>query len=97
MTPNGVDSGQPEVYSNDSPGASVGCLPTTPGPLDFFDVAGAVGDDPVPRQQLDRLGALVRDGDGVEEEPLVLRRLRALGGVLRLHVDAHAAGESLPT
>ena len=32
MTPNGVVSGQPEVYVNDSPGASIGCLPTTPGP-----------------------------------------------------------------
>src|SRR5580765_6873747 len=30
--PNGAGSGQPDVYSNDSPGASVGCLPTTPGP-----------------------------------------------------------------
>src|SRR5215217_8313669 len=30
--PNGVDNGHPEVYSNDSPGLSVGCLPTTPGP-----------------------------------------------------------------
>ena len=33
QNPNGVDSGQPDVYSKDSPGASVGCLPTTPGPL----------------------------------------------------------------
>src|SRR5688572_30751182 len=32
MTPKGVESGQPDVYSKDSPGFSVGCLPTTPGP-----------------------------------------------------------------
>ena len=32
ITPNGVESGHPEVYSKDSPGFSVGCLPTTPGP-----------------------------------------------------------------
>src|SRR4029079_4039070 len=32
MTPNGVGSGRPYVYSNDSPGFIVGCLPTTPGP-----------------------------------------------------------------
>src|SRR5438132_4523550 len=32
MTPNGVWRGQPDVYVNDSPGASTGCLPTTPGP-----------------------------------------------------------------
>ena len=32
MVPNGVRSGQFDVYSNDSPGASVGCSPTTPRP-----------------------------------------------------------------
>src|SRR5688572_30302603 len=32
MTPNGVPRGHPDVYSNDSPGRRVGCLPTTPGP-----------------------------------------------------------------
>jgi hypothetical protein len=32
MTPKGVPSGHPDVYSKDSPGCSVGCLPTTPGP-----------------------------------------------------------------
>ena len=80
MTPNGVDSGQPDVYSNDSPGASVGCLPTTPGPLTSSIWPVAVGDDPVPGQQLDRFGPFVGDRDRVEEEPLVAGRLRAVGG-----------------
>ena len=29
----GLESGHPEVYSNDSPGARVGCSPTTPSPF----------------------------------------------------------------
>ena len=33
MEPNGVLRGQPEVYSNDLPGASFGWRPTTPSPL----------------------------------------------------------------
>ena len=32
MEPTGVVRGQKLVYSNSSPGASVGCSPTTPGP-----------------------------------------------------------------
>ena len=32
MKPDGVGSGTPLVYSNDSPGLSTGCLPTTPAP-----------------------------------------------------------------
>src|SRR4029077_6022108 len=32
MKPDGVGSGTPLVYSNDSPGLSIGCLPTTPAP-----------------------------------------------------------------
>ena len=62
------------------------------GAADFFDVARAVGDDPVAGQQLDGLLAFVRDRDGIEEEPLVLRRLGLLRGVLRLDRDADAAG-----
>ncbi len=33
MVPNGVLREQLDVYSNDSPGSSVGCCPTTPRPL----------------------------------------------------------------
>jgi len=33
MKPQGVASGVWEVYSNISPGRSIGVLPTTPGPL----------------------------------------------------------------
>ena len=33
MMPDGVESGVPEVYSNTSPGRSIGVLPTTPGPF----------------------------------------------------------------
>ena len=32
MIPEGVLSGVPEVYSNDAPGVSTGCSPTTPSP-----------------------------------------------------------------
>ena len=32
MKPDGVGSGTPLVYSNNSPGLSTGCLPTTPAP-----------------------------------------------------------------
>jgi hypothetical protein len=32
MEPTGVGSGQKLEYSNASPGSSVGCSPTTPGP-----------------------------------------------------------------
>jgi hypothetical protein len=32
IVPNGVVSGQPEVYSKASPGRRIGCFPTTPGP-----------------------------------------------------------------
>ena len=38
---------------------------------DLFDFVFRVGDDPVPRQQLDGLAAVVRDRDRIEEEPLV--------------------------
>ena len=33
LNPNGVESGHPEVYSNDSPRSSTGCCPTTPRPF----------------------------------------------------------------
>ena len=39
---------------------------------DFFDVAGTIGDDPMSGEQLNRLGAFVRDLDRIQEKPLVL-------------------------
>ena len=32
MIPDGVESGDPLVYSNDSPGCKIGCSPITPSP-----------------------------------------------------------------
>ena len=89
--PEGVGSGHPEVYSNDSPGFSVGCLPTTPGPRTSSTVAGVVGDEPVARHQLHRFGAFVGDLDGVDEEPFLAAGPGPVRSVFRLHVHAHAA------
>ena len=52
MMPNGVESGQPDVYSNDSPGRERRLLADDARTLDLVHLAGAVGDDPVARQQL---------------------------------------------
>ena len=52
-------------------------------------MAGRIGDGPVTAQELHRLVAFVADADRVVEEPVVLERLRVLGGVLRLDLDAH--------
>src|SRR5687768_9012136 len=47
------------------------------GTADFLDVTGPVSDEPVACQQLHRLGTVVGNGDGIEEEPLALRRVRS--------------------
>ena len=41
IDPNGVPRGQPDVYSNDSPGARVGWRPTTPSPLTSWTFSAA--------------------------------------------------------
>ena len=76
----------------DSPGASTGCWPTTPGPFTSSTW-------PVPsvmiqwrEMQLDGVLALVGDGDGVQEEPLLLSGARSIRRVLAQDRDADAAG-----
>ena len=83
-----VRSRQPLVYWNDSPGLSSGCWPTTPRPLTSSIWPERVGDDPVARDQLGRHLAGVRDRDRVGEGVQVLARLRLLGQVAGLDLDA---------
>src|SRR5258708_29508337 len=44
--------------------------------FDFVDMVQRVGDDPVPADELHRLGALIRDANRVLEYPCALKRLR---------------------
>jgi hypothetical protein len=52
-------------------------------------VAGGVGDDPVPPEQLHRVVAFVRDAHRVDEDPLALERLRPIGREPGLDFDAN--------
>src|SRR5262249_4043241 len=56
-------------------------------------VAVAVGDDPVARAQLQRLGAFVGDGHVVGEYIVVLARHRLFRDILALDGDADAPGD----
>ena len=70
-------------------------LADDPRAPDLFHVPRPVGDGPVPGNQLRGLGPLVRYRDRVEEEPLVLRRLRPLRGILGLDPNLDAPGDRL--
>ena len=70
-----------------------GLLADDAGAAHFLDFAGAVGDDPVSREELDGLGTLVADGDRVEKEPLLVVRPRAVRGVLGHDRYPNAAGD----
>mgnify|MGYP006176086497 CR=1 FL=1 len=43
------------------------------GPAHLLDVTGSIGDDPVTREQLDRLRPFIGNRHGVEKKPLILR------------------------
>ena len=62
------------------------------GTMDFFGMAGAVDDRPMPVQQLDSLLALVRDPDRVEKEPAARGRVAVLGRIARANMNANACG-----
>src|SRR6266849_6673610 len=66
-----------------------------PGAFDFVRAARAVGDDPVTADELNGVVALVRDAHRIVEEPLILKRLRTLRGVLRFDFDADVVRHSL--
>ena len=53
IAPSGVGSGQNDVYTNDVPGCDHRGLTHDARAADLLDLAGAVGDPPVPRQELD--------------------------------------------
>jgi hypothetical protein len=61
------------------------------GALDLFDLAIAVGDDPVAREELNRLLAQILDGDRVEKEPVPRLRLGTVRVELWLDPDPDAA------
>src|SRR3546814_6138701 len=52
--------------------------------------AAAVGDDPVPRQQLHRLRALILDPHVIGPEPAPACRLRLLGQIAHRHANDDA-------
>ena len=73
MKPEGVVSGVPEVYSNVSPGRSVGVPPSTE----------RVGDLPMTAEQLHRDIALVLDADLVLPDELEFGRIGLIRQILR--------------
>ena len=92
MKPDGVGSGTPLVYSNDSPGSSTGVSPTTPGAAHLLQLAVRVGDLPMPGLELHRARAAVGDLDRVGPEEIAVLRRRALGQESRRDLDLDAAG-----
>lgn len=63
-------------------------------PLDLFHVPFPVGDDPVPTNQLNRLGPFVRDPDVVGKKVVVPLRVGAVFQVLWLGLDLDSLGDS---
>ena len=57
-------------------------VPDDTGALDFLNLVRAVGDDPVPTDELDRLDTLIHNAYGVGEKPLISLwfRVRKLSG-----------------
>ncbi len=58
----------------------------------FFHLVVVIGNDPVARQQLDGLLALVFDADGVGENITVVVGVRLILQILRLHGNVDALG-----
>ena len=83
MSPDGVGSGLPLVYSKLSPGASTGCSPTTPGPRTSCMLPAAVGDPPVAAAQLHGLAAAVLDPHVIGPDIMVVGRRGVLFEVER--------------
>lgn len=59
---------------------------------DLFHFSYAVSDYPMSAQELNRIAAFVRNGHGVEKEPLALRRARSAWVKLRSDTDADVFG-----
>jgi len=70
-------------------------LADDPGAFDFLRAARGVGDDPVAADELNGVVAFVRDAHRIVEEPLILKRLRTLRGVLRFNLDTDVVGHGL--
>src|SRR5262249_3317803 len=62
---------------------------------DLFDLARAVADDPVAREQLAGALALVAQPDRVEEEPLAVSGVGVLCRITRLDLHAQPLGDGL--
>ena len=68
--------------------AQRGLLSHDPGAADLFDVPGAIGDDPVTRDELQGFEPFIQDRHRIEKEPLILAGLRPVWGVFGFNSDA---------
>ena len=93
MIPVAVLSGQRDVVLKRLPRREDRLSADDAFALHLFDLAGGIGCDPVPAQELDGFVTFVGDSNRVVKTPFIVERLGLFRDVARLGLDTDVVGD----